>query len=118
MAHHFWPRALALLSALLITLAIISGLFLVGAALSIAVLAGTLISSIVCLGVGAWRRDDGWALPGFIQLGGTLVAALAWINIVNWWWPLGLVALGVAYVPLASLLPGRLAAGWRAALDA
>ncbi|HEY7358921.1 MAG TPA: hypothetical protein VH590_20700 [Ktedonobacterales bacterium] len=117
MARDLWSRALALVVALLIALAIIAGLILTGAALPIALLVGWLVSSAVCLGVGLWRRSANWATPGFIQLGGALDAALASLGIAVWWWPLGLVALGVVYLPLASLLTGRAAIGWRAALE-
>ncbi len=117
MARHLWSRAFALSLALLLTLTLIYGLTLAGAALPTALLAGWLISSAACLVIGASRRAASWAALGFIELGGALLAALAWQDVVVWWWPLGLVALGVAYVPLAHLLPERLAAGWRAALE-
>lgn len=118
MARHLWSRVGALAAALLGALAIIYGLILAGAALPIALLLGWLLSSVVCLSISVWRRDTGWAVLGFIELGGALDAALLWQGISNWWWPFGLVVPGVAYVPLASLLSGRLAASWRAALDA
>lgn len=117
MARQLWSRVIALAAALLGALAIIYRLILVGVALPVALLLGWLISSIVCLSIAVWRRDTGWAVLGFIELGGALEAALFWQDVSTWWWPLGLIALGVAYVPLASLLSGRLAAGWRAALD-
>jgi hypothetical protein len=117
MARDLWSRVLALAAALLIALAIIAGLILTGTALPIALLVGWLVSSAVCLGIGLWRSSADWATPGFIQLGGVVDAALASLGIAAWWWPLGLVALGVVYLPLASLLTGRAAAGCRAALE-
>jgi hypothetical protein len=117
MGQYLWPRVRAVSLALLIALALIYGLMLVGAALPPALLVGWLVSSIACLSIGAWRHEAVWAAPGLIELGGALVAVLMWQGVPNWWWPLGLVALGVAYVPLASLLTGQWAAGWRAAVE-
>ncbi len=117
MAHDLWSRVLALAAALLLALAIIAGLILVGTALPLALLVGWLVSGAVCLGVGVWRRSADWAAPGFIQLGGALDAALASLGAATWWWPLGLVALGLAYLLLARPLADRIAGGWRAALE-
>ncbi|HEY7349279.1 MAG TPA: hypothetical protein VH599_13275 [Ktedonobacterales bacterium] len=117
MARNLWSRSRALAVALLIALAMFYMLILVGAALPIALLLGWLVSSIVCLVMSARRQDDAWATLGFIELGGAMLAVFMWQGALIWWWPLGLVALGVAYVPLAALLPGRLAAGWRPALE-
>jgi len=111
-----WSRFAALAVALLIALAIIYGLLLVGTDVPTALLAGWLISGVACLGISAWRRDASWATPGLIQLGGALAATLIEQGVVTWWWPLGLVALGVAYVALANLLPDGLAS-WRGSLE-
>ncbi|HLW01417.1 MAG TPA: hypothetical protein VKT82_22365 [Ktedonobacterales bacterium] len=117
MTRHFWSGFAPLAVALLIALAIIVGMLMIGADVPTALLVGWLVSGLVCLGIGAWRHDSSWATPGFIQLGGALAAALIWQGIVTWWWPLGLVALGVAYMALANLRAGQAVAGWRSALE-
>jgi hypothetical protein len=117
MAHHLWSKVMALVAALLVALAVIAGCILAGTDLPTALLAGWLISSAACFGIGIWRRSADWAAPGFIQLGGALDAALVGLGIAVWWWPLGLVVVGTAYLPMANLLDDRSAAGWRAALE-
>lgn len=117
MTSRSWARVVAPTTAVLIALAIISGLTLADATLPFALLVGWLVSSVICLGIGAWRRADPWIAPGLIFLGGALAAALIWLGVLNWWWPLALVALGVAYVALAGLFPDQLAVGWRASLE-
>jgi hypothetical protein len=117
MTAHPRSRVVALTLGLLIALALITGLILIGATLPLALFWGWLVSSMICLGIGIWRRGTAWAAPGFIQLGGAFGAALAWLGVATWWWPLGLVAFGVVAVALANLLPDRLAAGWRSALE-
>ncbi len=116
MARNLWFRIAVLISALFITQASINGLILAGAAPSIALLVGWLGSSIVSLLLGRARRSMGWTTLGLIELGGALVAALMWQKIAVWWWPAGLIALGVAYIFLASLPPARLAAYCRTSL--
>lgn len=117
MLRNLWSGLQAVAVALLILLLTAYGLILLGEPLFVALAFGWLISSIICLAVGAWRRAAAWATCGFTVLGGALVVWLIAQGVANWWWPLGLVALGVAYVPLATLLPGRLAVGWRPALE-
>jgi hypothetical protein len=117
MARQFWSGFAPLAIALLIALTIIYGLLLGSADVPGALLAGWLVSGLVCLGIGVWRRNSAWAKPGFVQLGGALAAALIWQGVVIWWWPLGLVALGVAYMALANALTGPSAAGWRSSLE-
>ncbi len=116
MTRHFWAGFAALTIAMLIAVTIIWILLVVGTDWPPALLAGWLVSGVVCLGIGVWRRNPTWATPGLIELGGALAAALIWLDVLSWWWPLGLVALGVAYVALANLLSAPAAAGWRSAL--
>jgi len=117
MTRHLWSAMAPALTALLILMAVFFGLILASASLPVALMLGWLVSGGVSLAMGAWRRSVGWAALGLTELGGALTAALIWQDVLNWWWPLGLVALGVAYVPLAALLPGQSAASWRAALE-
>jgi len=117
MTRNLWSGVVGVLVALLALLAIAYGLLLIGLSLPVALLFGWLMSGIIGLAIGGWQQASDWAALGFIALGGALVSLLIWQGIPNWWWPLGLVALGVAYVPLAALLPGRLAAGWSTALE-
>jgi hypothetical protein len=117
MLGNFWSGLQAVAVALLLLLLAAYGLLLAGEPLPAALAFGWLMSGVVCLAVGAWRRTTAWAICGFFALGGALVAVLIAQGVANWWWPLGLVLLGVAYVPLAFLLSGRLAAAWRPALE-
>ncbi len=117
MLRILWSGFRVTVLALLILLLAAYGLILAGEPLPAALAFGALISSLACLAIGAWRRTTPWATCGFIVWGGALVAALIARGVANWWWPLGLVAPGVAYVPLACLLSERLAAGWRPALE-
>ncbi len=117
MARHLWSAMIAALVALLILALVFVGFILAGASLAVALLLAWLAGTVTSLAIGAWQRSVGWTSLGLIELGGTLTAALIWQGSLNWWWPLGLVVPGVAYVPLAALLSGPSAANWRAALE-
>jgi hypothetical protein len=90
---------------------------LAGLQYSIALLGGCLISAVVCLILGVVRSGSAWRTLGCIELGGVVLSVLIWQNVSPWWWPLGLVVLGIAYLALADLFPASTVSGWHEALE-
>lgn len=116
MTHKLWSRIAAPMLTVL-ALVILSGFVMAYAWLPGALLLFWLVGSIACFSISLWRHSAAWATSALIQTGGVLVAVSIWQGITNWWWPLGLVALGVIYLSLASMLPDQMLTSWRAPLE-
>lgn len=116
MRHPFWAQIGAALAALLSVLVLTLALTLSSMALVPALALAGLITALVCLALSFLRPKGAWALPGFLSLVVPVTAALIMRSLPNWWWPLGPVLLGIAYVPLAESLPPRVPASWQSAL--
>ncbi len=116
MRHPFWAQIGAALAALLSVLVLTLALTLSSMALVPALALAGLITALVCLALSFLRPKGAWALPSFLSLVVPVTAALIMRSLPNWWWPLGPVLLGIAYVPLAESLPPRVPASWQSAL--
>lgn len=117
MGRQFWQGVLAIGTGGVIIVIATIGFALAGLQFSIALLGGCLVSAVICLILGAVRSGSAWRALGCIELGGVVLSALIWQNMSPWWWPLGLVVLGIAYLALAELFPASTASGWREALE-
>lgn len=114
MGRQIWSGMLAMAVGLVITFAIAYGLALTDMPTIPALMWGWLSSAVICLSLGI-RRYPLWGTFGSLELGGALVTAMIWQGISNWWWPLGLVVLGLLYLVLAESLPTQIFSSWRAA---
>lgn len=117
MGRQFWSGVLAVGAGAAMLLLATIGFALAGADFSIALLGGWLVSASVCLILGAVRFGFAWRALGCIELGGVVLSVMIWQNVSLWWWPLGLVALGIGYLALTEMLPAKTLSNWRAALE-
>ena len=115
MERSFGSGVLAVMGGLVILIGVTLGCSLAGVDVFTALLAGWLISAAVCLGLGAGRLGFPWKTVGCLEIGGALLSFFTWQSVELWWWPLGLVALGICYLALAELVSGVALADWRAA---
>ncbi len=116
MRHPFWAQVGTALAAVLSMLVLTIALRLSGMNLAPALAVAGLLTATLCLALSFLRPAGTWAVPGFLVLGVVMTAGLVVRGLATWWWPLGTVLLGIAYVPLAETLPPRVPASWQAAL--
>lgn len=116
MGRQFWQGALATGAGGVILVIEILAFFLAGAQSSIMLIAGYLVIAIICLILGEVRFGFAWRALGCIALSTVVLSAMIWQNVSLWWWPFGLVALGLVYLALADLFPANTLSGWREAL--
>ncbi|HEY7126342.1 MAG TPA: hypothetical protein VH540_20530 [Ktedonobacterales bacterium] len=116
MRHPFWAQIGTALAAILSVLVLAFALTLSGMNLAPALAVAGLLTAILCLALSFLRPAGTWAVSGFLALGVMVTAGLVVRGLANWWWPLGPVLLGIAYIPLAETLPPRVPASWRGAL--
>ncbi len=116
MGRQFWQGVLAIGVGVVILVVEILAFLLAGAQSSIALIAGYLVIAIICLMLGEVRFGFAWRALGCIALSTVVLSAMIWQNVSLWWWPLGLVALGIGFLALAELVPTNTLSGWREAL--
>jgi hypothetical protein len=116
MRHPIWAQIGAALAALLSVLVLTLALTLSSMDLAPALALAGLITALLCLALSFLRPTGAWALPGFLSLSIFVTATLVIRGLANWWWPLGPVLLGMAYIPLAETLPPRVPGSWQSAL--
>jgi hypothetical protein len=116
MGRQFWHGVLAIGAGGVILVIETLAFFLAGAQSSIALIAGCLVIAIICLILGEVCFGFAWRALGCTALGTVVLSAMIWQNVSLWWWPFGLVALGIGYLALAELFPENRFPGWREAL--
>src|SRR5690348_1860174 len=105
MGRPFGQGVLAIGAGIVIVVVETIAFFLAGAQSSIALIAGCLVIAILCFFLGEVRFGFAWRALGCIVLSTAVLSAMIWQNVLLWWWPFGLVALGIGYLALADLFP-------------